>query len=154
MQRRYTKRPGAPITILRLISPRSKMAWCGVYYAGKGCLGLLAGRAVRVWPTAKWDVPAVLCGVCGYKLTIREYMDSGSVCPRCKAGFNPGYSSHSKFYCAAEEKCRRIRGCRPCNTARSLVEFCEPIAPSDQPCSSSLLPDQTCGIRPKRASRS
>ncbi len=48
-----------------------KMACCGVYYPCKDCHELLAGHAVRVWPTSKWDVRAVPCGVCGYELTIR-----------------------------------------------------------------------------------
>jgi uncharacterized CHY-type Zn-finger protein len=31
-------------------------------------------------------------------MTIREYLGSGSVCPRCGRQFNPGCSRHHHFY--------------------------------------------------------
>jgi uncharacterized CHY-type Zn-finger protein len=76
------------------------MTCCGVYYACKDCHELLAGHAIQVWPRSEWDVRAILCGTCGYELTIREYMDSGYLCPHCRAGFNPGCRHHYQFYFA------------------------------------------------------
>jgi uncharacterized CHY-type Zn-finger protein len=75
-----------------------KMACCGVYYACKDCHDALAGHEIKAWPRPEWGAPAILCGACGLELTIREYMDSGSRCPRCAARFNPGCRSHYHFY--------------------------------------------------------
>lgn len=80
-----------------------RMACCGVYYACKACHAALADHDIKVWPRLEWDVRAVLCGACGYELTIREYMDSGYLCPHCKAGFNPGCRNHYHFYFACED---------------------------------------------------
>ena len=80
-----------------------KMACCGVYYACKDCHESLAGHPIQVWRHSKWNVRAILCGACGYELTIHEYMQSGYLCPRCKAGFNPGCRNHYHFYFAPED---------------------------------------------------
>ena len=40
----------------------------------------------------------VICGDCLGQLTANEYLNSGSVCPRCQAEFNPGCSLHYKLY--------------------------------------------------------
>ena len=88
-------------SVLDIIAIR--MACCGVYYACKDCHELLAGHAIQVWPRSEWNVRAILCGACGYELTIREYMDSGYLCPLCRAGFNPGCRNHYHFYFAPED---------------------------------------------------
>ncbi len=80
-----------------------KMACCNVYYACKDCHELLAGHVIEVWPSSERDAPAVLCGACGHEMTIREYMQSGHLCPRCGAGFNPGCRNHYHFYFASED---------------------------------------------------
>jgi uncharacterized CHY-type Zn-finger protein len=79
------------------------MACCGVYYACKDCHELVAGHSIEVWPRSEWNVRAILCGACGHELTIREYMDSGYLCPHCKAAFNPGCRNHYQFYFAPED---------------------------------------------------
>jgi uncharacterized CHY-type Zn-finger protein len=80
-----------------------KMACCEVYYACKDCHESLADHPIQVWPHSEWNVRAILCGACGYELTIREYMQSGYLCPRCKAAFNPGCRNHYHFYFAPED---------------------------------------------------
>jgi uncharacterized CHY-type Zn-finger protein len=75
-----------------------KTKCCGVYYACKDCHIELADHALFVWPRAQWDSKAVLCGACGAKLTINEYLHSGSRCPACGAGFNPDCRNHHHFY--------------------------------------------------------
>jgi uncharacterized CHY-type Zn-finger protein len=80
-----------------------RMACCGAYYACKDCHAALADHAIKVWPRSEWGVRAILCGACGYELTIREYMSSGYRCPHCNAGFNPGCRNHYHFYFAPEE---------------------------------------------------
>ncbi|MGB6190958.1 MAG: CHY zinc finger protein [Terracidiphilus sp.] len=75
-----------------------KMACCGTYYACKECHDAVAGHAAKVWSRAEWDARAILCGVCGDELTIREYIVCGSACPRCGTHFNPGCRKHYHFY--------------------------------------------------------
>ncbi len=83
-------------------SPRDvvaiKMRCCGAYYACKDCHDALAGHPIEVWPKAEWDSPAVLCGVCGTELSIRQYLDCADACPACAAPFNPGCRLHRHFY--------------------------------------------------------
>jgi uncharacterized CHY-type Zn-finger protein len=75
-----------------------KMKCCGVYYACKDCHDALAGHAYAVWPRAEWNQPAVLCGVCGMEMTVRQYMSCANCCPNCGAEFNPGCRNHYHFY--------------------------------------------------------
>jgi len=75
-----------------------KMRCCGIYYACKDCHDALAGHAPGLWPQAQWDEKAVLCGVCGYQMSVRQYMDCADTCPSCGACFNPGCKSHYRFY--------------------------------------------------------
>lgn len=80
-----------------------RMKCCGVYYACKLCHEALAGHPIVVWPEAEWTQPAVLCGVCGFEMTINEYMASNYRCPNCRAPFNPGCRKHYRFYFAGVE---------------------------------------------------
>jgi uncharacterized CHY-type Zn-finger protein len=75
-----------------------RMRCCGEYYACKDCHEALAGHAIDVWPHGEWDEPAVLCGVCGGEMSVHQYMQSGDVCPKCHAPFNPGCRNHYRFY--------------------------------------------------------
>jgi uncharacterized CHY-type Zn-finger protein len=75
-----------------------RMKCCGVYYACKDCHEALAGHAIAIWPRDEWDRPAVLCGACGTEMTIRQYLDCASSCPRCRAAFNPACRNHHHFY--------------------------------------------------------
>jgi len=77
-----------------------RMKCCGKYYACKDCHEALAGHPIEVWPRDEWDQLAILCGACGYELSIAEYMASGYQCPRCNAAFNPGCRNHYHFYFA------------------------------------------------------
>ena len=75
-----------------------RMKCCGVYYACKECHEALAGHPIEVWPSDKWDRPAVLCGACGAEMTIAEYLAAPDACPACAAPFNPGCRLHRRFY--------------------------------------------------------
>ena len=75
-----------------------KMRCCGMYWACKDCHEESAGHAIAVWPQGEWDTRAVLCGACGTEMTVREYMECGSRCPGCGAGFNPECRKHHHFY--------------------------------------------------------
>ncbi|HEY1646698.1 MAG TPA: CHY zinc finger protein [Terracidiphilus sp.] len=80
-----------------------KMKCCGIYFACKECHEALASHPIEVWPQAEWSQPAVLCGACGYEMTINEYRSSSYRCPDCRAPFNPGCRKHSEFYFATTE---------------------------------------------------
>ena len=75
-----------------------KMRCCGAYYACKDCHDAVTGHAIEVWPRAELDQAAVLCGVCGTELTIRQYLACANQCPACNAMFNPGCRNHYHFY--------------------------------------------------------
>jgi uncharacterized CHY-type Zn-finger protein len=85
-------------TVLDIIA--IKMKCCGVYYACKDCHETLAGHPIEVWPRSEWTEHAVLCGACGYEMSIEQYMVSGYKCPACNVAFNPGCRRHSQFYFA------------------------------------------------------
>jgi uncharacterized CHY-type Zn-finger protein len=88
-------------TALDIIS--IKMKCCGVYFACKECHEVLAGHPIETWPQPEWTQRAVLCGACGYEMSINEYRASSYRCPNCIAPFNPGCSKHYRFYFANAE---------------------------------------------------
>lgn len=71
---------------------------CGRYYACKDCHDALAGHEPELWTRDDEQRGAVRCGACAGELTIREYLDSQSRCPRCRAPFNPRCANHYQFY--------------------------------------------------------
>lgn len=76
---------------------------CGEWFPCIDCHREVAGHDVEVWPLAERDREAVLCGVCGRRLTIAEYLGCDSTCPACGAAFNPGCSNHWRHYFEMEE---------------------------------------------------
>ena len=75
-----------------------RMKCCGAWYACKDCHDVLAGHGIRAWPASEWNEIAVLCGVCGTQMSVRQYLDCASLCPACAAPFNPGCRHHNPFY--------------------------------------------------------
>ncbi|HLR74776.1 MAG TPA: CHY zinc finger protein [Virgibacillus sp.] len=67
---------------------------CYQCHADYGC----GKRAV--WPRDQFHMKAVLCGTCGYTLTVTQYLMSGDKCPSCQSPFNPGCSRHTSLYFA------------------------------------------------------
>lgn len=80
-----------------------KFKCCGVFYACKDCHAELAGHPAVVWPVGEWDHAAVRCGACAAESTIRDYLDSGAICPACGAHFNPRCRNHHHFYFQVSE---------------------------------------------------
>ncbi|MGD0730870.1 MAG: CHY zinc finger protein [Terracidiphilus sp.] len=79
-----------------------KMNCCGAYFACKECHNALADHVIEVWPRSEWDQPAVLCGVCGAELSIRQYLGCVNTCPSCRSQFNPGCQNHYHYYFESE----------------------------------------------------
>jgi uncharacterized CHY-type Zn-finger protein len=77
-----------------------KFACCGKWFPCHQRHAERADHTASLWSREHFDEGAVLCGACGHQLTIREYLDSGSVCPRCSRQFNPGCARHHHFYFA------------------------------------------------------
>ncbi|HEY2811251.1 MAG TPA: CHY zinc finger protein [Rhabdochlamydiaceae bacterium] len=71
---------------------------CGAYYCCYFCHEALAGHPAQRWEMEEWDEKAVLCGACGAKLSIKEYLACNAHCPQCLSGFNPGCRNHWHFY--------------------------------------------------------
>jgi uncharacterized CHY-type Zn-finger protein len=101
-----------------------RFACCDRYYPCAQCHEAVADHAPERLPPDRFDEPAVLCGVCGTRLSVREYRtvltggeeggdgdgddceagDGRSVadprCPDCGTGFNPGCLAHLDRYFA------------------------------------------------------
>lgn len=75
---------------------------CGTYFPCHACHDACADHAPEVWPRARFDRPAVLCGVCETELAIEDYIEAGDTCPACGAGFNPNCADHYDRYFETE----------------------------------------------------
>jgi uncharacterized CHY-type Zn-finger protein len=75
-----------------------KFKCCGDWFPCHECHAEVGGHAAVVWPNEEFDTPAILCGACGYQLTVREYLDCDSVCPHCRRQFNPACAEHRPLY--------------------------------------------------------
>lgn len=75
-----------------------KLKCCGKWFPCFECHEALTDHEPGTWPLGQRNELAVLCGACGYQLSIGEYLDSGSSCPHCTSGFNPGCAKHYYLY--------------------------------------------------------
>jgi uncharacterized CHY-type Zn-finger protein len=78
-----------------------RFACCDRWYPCHACHAAVADHAAAVWPRARFDEAAVLCGACGHRLTARAYLRLGRDaprCPACHAPFNPGCARHRHLY--------------------------------------------------------
>ena len=71
---------------------------CRTFYCCHECHDASADHPTRVWSREAFDEPAVLCGVCGTRIAIADYLADGSACPSCDAAFNPGCRAHRHLY--------------------------------------------------------
>ena len=55
-------------------------------------------HAPEVWSAGESDTPTVLCGNCGHRLTIVEYLKCELICPKCRSEFNPRCALHYNLY--------------------------------------------------------
>ena len=76
-----------------------KFKCCEKYYPCHACHDECSNHQAMVWPKSEFDQKAILCGNCKEELTIKEYLDCGSKCPKCNASFNPKCELHySKYF--------------------------------------------------------
>jgi uncharacterized CHY-type Zn-finger protein len=83
----------SPVDIIAI-----KFKCCGDWFPCFECHAENTDHAARVWAIEERDTKAILCGNCGNQLTISEYFKCASVCPKCKASFNPGCTNHYHLY--------------------------------------------------------
>ena len=74
-----------------------KFACCDRYYPCFDCHTEVAGHEAVRWPVARFDEPAVLCGVCRSELSVTSYR-SVNACPHCAAPFNANCELHAHLY--------------------------------------------------------
>lgn len=75
-----------------------KFKCCGQWFPCYECHTEHAAHPAQVWLIGERETPAILCGDCGYQLTITEYFNCAAVCPRCRNQFNPGCANHYDLY--------------------------------------------------------
>ena len=75
-----------------------KFKCCGRWYPCFECHQSEADHLADVWPESEFDTRAVLCGACGYQLSIEEYFHCANRCTVCAAAFNPGCAQHYHLY--------------------------------------------------------
>ena len=75
-----------------------KFKCCGEWFPCFQCHNENAIHEPNVWTKNERDTKAILCGNCGHQLAIGEYMNCGSICPNCRAAFNPGCALHYGLY--------------------------------------------------------
>ena len=71
---------------------------CATFSPCHACHAETADHDPEPWPRARFDEPAVLCGVCGATLSARAYLDGDDACPACGTAFNPGCRRHRDRY--------------------------------------------------------
>jgi uncharacterized CHY-type Zn-finger protein len=75
-----------------------KFKCCDTYYPCFSCHEEDVDHEAVSWSKKEFDEKAVLCGICKYEMSIREYMECNSSCPKCKAEFNPRCANHYHLY--------------------------------------------------------
>lgn len=74
-----------------------KFKCCEKYYPCFQCHAEGEDHDVRLWKQEEFDQPAILCGVCKYEHTIRQYIDTDH-CVNCRSPFNEGCQKHYHLY--------------------------------------------------------
>lgn len=103
------QRHGASITTLHWTSLLSRWPAAASTMPAKTATKSWLAMQLKSGRIHSGNVRAILCGACGYELTIQEYMDSGYLCPHCGAGFNPGCRNHYDFYFALKPRLESAR---------------------------------------------
>lgn len=75
-----------------------KFYCCNEFFSCYFCHKELGCRNEAVWPFEQFNEKAILCGSCGERLSIEQYLQHHESCPNCNAAFNPGCNTHSHLY--------------------------------------------------------
>ena len=75
-----------------------KFKCCDQYFPCYQCHEETAGHRAEIWTKEHRDVKAILCGVCGFEMTILDYFSCRNQCPGCHSNFNPDCEKHYQLY--------------------------------------------------------
>jgi uncharacterized CHY-type Zn-finger protein len=75
-----------------------KFKCCGDWFPCFECHSAMASHTAVVWNKDEKNTKAILCGSCNHKLSIQEYFDCDSSCPKCASRFNPACANHYQHY--------------------------------------------------------
>lgn len=75
-----------------------RMKCCDRWVGCFDCHQAFADHAPEVWLLNERHEAAVLCGACGARLSVAQYLSANATCPLCAAAFNPGCASHHHLY--------------------------------------------------------
>lgn len=75
-----------------------KFKCCHTYYPCYKCHNEMANHSIAVWNKDEFNEKAILCGSCGGELTILDYLNDQSACPKCGAKFNSNCKNHAHLY--------------------------------------------------------
>jgi uncharacterized CHY-type Zn-finger protein len=77
-----------------------QFACCERFYPCHACHDAVADHDAEQWSADAFDQRAILCGACGARLTIEDYLACDDECPDCEHAFNPGCAAHADRYFA------------------------------------------------------
>ena len=77
-----------------------KFKCCRRWFPCHLCHEELAEHPRAVWSENEFDELVALCGSCGRRMSVSDYLHCAASCPRCGRAFNPGCASHAHYYFA------------------------------------------------------
>lgn len=75
-----------------------KFKCCNTYYPCYRCHNEAVSHPATTWNEDEFNEKTILCGSCGGELTINEYINHQSACPKCGARFNSNCKNHAHLY--------------------------------------------------------
>jgi uncharacterized CHY-type Zn-finger protein len=75
-----------------------KFKCCGRWFPCRECHDEREKHEAETWPDSEFLNEAVLCGVCGTRMSIDDYLNCDNKCPGCSSKFNPGCANHYHLY--------------------------------------------------------
>jgi uncharacterized CHY-type Zn-finger protein len=79
-----------------------KFFCCGRWYPCWECHREAETHITEQWTVESFNEQAILCGSCGERLTVTEYLGCSSQCPQCRTSFNPACANHYHLYFETE----------------------------------------------------
>ena len=75
-----------------------KFKCCDKWFPCRPCHDDSESHIAEIWPTSMFDEKAVLCGKCGNRLSVDEYLNCSDRCTSCGSNFNPRCAEHYHLY--------------------------------------------------------
>jgi uncharacterized CHY-type Zn-finger protein len=75
-----------------------KFKCCGDWFPCFECHRENSDHQAKVWTIGEFETKAILCGNCGYQISVAEYLKCDFTCPKCAGKFNPGCANHYDLY--------------------------------------------------------